>query len=800
MRIAILNGAEEAGAVDELAIVLERRFQGPGSQVRSFYLRDLAVGHCLGEFDCWVRTPGRCRIHDEGQEIERAVHHADLLVFLSPVTFGGYGPQLKKAVDRLIPLILPFFEKRADLTHHQHRYASLPRILGVGWDPIPTPERQRLFRALVESNALNLGLPGWSAAIVGDDRSTWEECIASALDAPMEPGNASGSLEGARSELGDATRASRASDGFGAAPRVAILQASARAPGTSTSESLARYLSEQFALHETHATMVSATSFARDAATAHAAAELLANADVVVVVAPLYVDSLPYLATLALTQVCTLRKTGQGKRPARLVGIVNCGFPEPEQTRFAFGVLREFAREANYVWGGGFAVGGGEAIHGRPLASTGGMTKRLRASLDEAAAALARGGVAPEAASDAVARPFLPPPLYRLVGWTGWWRHARSHGRRLGELRVRPFDDISDEEWERVAMAGSARARPLRVIGKIAETEDAVTVLFEDPAHHPLRYEAGQHLTLELIIDGERARRAYSLSSAPCEAGLSITVKRVAGGLVSNFVHDRLAIGDLVRCYGPSGRFTAGPAPERGQRALLLIAGGSGIVPLAAIARHTLTTEAAAHVTLIYGSSTLERTIFGSALGDLAERYEDRLRLELVLEQPPPEWQRRRGRLDESGLGPILDELELGTLDRVLVCGPDPMRLATRTALGRRGVPAARIFEESFTSPRRASVPEEPQVATMVQPDGATRLIRVIPGQTLLEAALDAGEAISFSCLSGGCGACHVRILESRENVVLDAPNDVTPEERARGEVPSCLVRLAGPIRFQTSP
>jgi ferredoxin-NADP reductase len=369
--------------------------------------------------------------------------------------------------------------------------------------------------------------------------------------------------------------------------------------------------------------------------------------------------SAPDLGLLALEQVFNARRDGQGRRPARLVALLNCGFPEPEQMRFALLMLREFAREAGYIYAGSLPVGGGEAIHGRPLASTGGMTHRLRAALDVAASALAAGQGVPEAASAAAAHPFIAPPFYRLAGWWGWHSQAHAHGLRINALRDRPFDHIDNEEWERLAASGPVRARPLGVVEKIAEGADAVTLVFEDPAHHAQGFEAGQYLTLELPIDGDRVRRAYSLSTAPCDAQWSVTVKRVPGGLVSNWIHDQLEVGSLVRSFGPSGHFTAGPRPATGARCLLLVAGGSGIVPLAVIARELLQTEPDAEIVLIYGSASLQRAIFAALLRHLAQTHGMRLNLQFVFEAPPPGWQGMTGKLDPSTLARFFQQLPI---------------------------------------------------------------------------------------------------------------------------------------------
>ncbi len=796
MQAVILNGADtDTPAVDALCAEVERQLVAQHAAVRTFHLRDFAMGHCLGEFDCWVKSPGRCRIHDEGQEIERAVHDADLLVLLTPVRFGGHGAQLKKAFDRLLPLISPFFEKRADLTHHQHRYQRLPRMAGIGWDATPSVTRVTLFRAFIESNALNLGCPGWSAAVVGGDATQWAAPVARALAAGAVPGNASGSLEGATRTLHEAMAAEPSMPAIAARPTVAVLLASARAAGTSTSESLARYLEQQLERAGAEVRFVPATAFVRDAATAKRAARQLADADVLVVASPLYIDTLPYLGLLALEQVFNARRDGQGRRTARLVALLNCGFPEPEQMRFALLMLREFALEAGYIYAGSLPVGGGEAIHGRPLASTGGMTHRLRAALDVAASALAAGQGVPEAASAAAAHPFIAPPLYRLAGWWGWHSQAHAHGLRINALRDRPFDHIDHEEWERLAASGPVRARPLRVVEKITEGADAVTLVFEDPAHHAQGFEAGQYLTLELPIGGDRVRRAYSLSAAPCDAQWSVTVKRVPGGLVSNWIHDQLEVGSLVRSFGPSGHFTAGPRPATGARCLLLIAGGSGIVPLAVIARELLQTEPDAEIVLIYGSASLQRAIFAAPLRHLAQTHGMRLNLQFVFEAPPPGWQGMTGKLDPSTLARFFQQLPMASFQRAMLCGPDGMRAAARQALLEQGFAADRIAEESFSSPRRAHVPAEPQTATLTGPEGVQAI--AVPGdKTLLEAALDAGVSISFSCCSGGCGACRVNVTEQPEHVVLDEPNEVSADDLAKGVVPACLARLRGPIGF----
>jgi ferredoxin-NADP reductase len=784
MRAVILNGADQSkDASDVIATDLEARYVAEGAEVRHFILRDQVVGHCQGDFDCWIRTPGRCRIKDEGQQIERAVHDADLVAMTTPIVFGGYGPHLKKATDRLIPLILPFFVRTADLTHHAHRYERLPAIAGIG---IGDPQEAELFAAFVESQALNLGASGWSASVVAPDTQKAN----GNLPDPLPPANPSGSSDGAAARLAVEITADPVSAIYPPHPRVAVLVVSARPAGANTSLSIASYLARQFDELGSHVDIVMATEFARDPGRASIAARVLADADILAVISPLYVDALPYLGIVALREAAALRQIA---RPQRVMGVVNCGFPEPEHTRFAFAGLRAFARQTGAHYAGGLPVGGGEAIHGRDLVQVGGMTTPLRAALDAAAQAIAGGGVIPPDVSASLAHPVMPPALYRIVGGMGWRFRAASSGLWPGQLKARPFDTLTEAEWQAEAQTGGPGGRPLRVVGKRTETEDTVTILFEDPAHDPLTYTAGQYITLDVAIGGTRVRRAYSLASTPDEPGLAITVKRVPGGVMSNHLHDALAIGDILRSHGPSGNFgIVDPAA----RQVLLIAGGSGIVPLAAIARTVLRTNPKAQVKLVYGASSLARAIYSDMLEAMVQTEGGRFALHWVLEQPEPGHDASKGRVDEGGCGALLTTLDPTRQDAVLICGPDGMRASARAMLAARGVDMARVQEESFVSPRPAAGSDKPEQAIVVS-NGKETTFKVLPGQSLLDAALDAGQFIDFSCLCGGCGSCAITILDGLSHMALDAPNTVSASASAQGIVPACITRINGTVRFR---
>jgi multimeric flavodoxin WrbA len=135
-------------------------------QVETVELRNKKLATCIGCFGCWIKTPGQCILKDEGQEICKAVARSDLLVLLTPLTFGGYSFELKKIVDRLIPNLLPLFTKINGEMHHKTRYEKNPKLLAIGYQPQHDEESERIFRELVHRNSINMDSPVKYAEIV----------------------------------------------------------------------------------------------------------------------------------------------------------------------------------------------------------------------------------------------------------------------------------------------------------------------------------------------------------------------------------------------------------------------------------------------------------------------------------------------------------------------------------------------------------------------------------------------------------------------------------------------------------
>ena len=167
MQAVILDGALRRDAITPtVAAHIHDILTGAAWIVETIALRDKKIAYCLGCFECWIKTPGQCKIDDEGRAVTAAMLTSDLVIYLTPLTFGGYSSELKKALDRSICLVSPFFTRIDGEVHHQPRYLHYPALLGVG---IGDAGQAQLFARLIERNAINLHAPMHAAVVVNSD-------------------------------------------------------------------------------------------------------------------------------------------------------------------------------------------------------------------------------------------------------------------------------------------------------------------------------------------------------------------------------------------------------------------------------------------------------------------------------------------------------------------------------------------------------------------------------------------------------------------------------------------------------
>jgi 3-ketosteroid 9alpha-monooxygenase subunit B len=329
---------------------------------------------------------------------------------------------------------------------------------------------------------------------------------------------------------------------------------------------------------------------------------------------------------------------------------------------------------------------------------------------------------------------------------------------------------------------------PLRISRVVRETADATSFVLDVPCElrDSFVYEAGQFCTFRATIDGEPYLRSYSMSSAPAVGDdMQVTVKRVPGGIVSNWMNDALGPGDTVEASCPAGVFVLGG----NERDIVACAGGSGITPVFSILKTALATSSR-RVHLLYANRDRDSVIFGTELDTLAERYRDRLLIthHLDVDQGFVDGDevRRFGRfVPRAGADP-----------EHYICGPGPFMDIVTAALRACDVPADAIHIERF-DPVEPPKPDEvtdappPAVQVTVELNGRTATGTYRQGATILQTARQLGLSPPSSCESGNCATCMAKVVEGA--ATMHANNALTADEVSDGWVLTCQGVPASP-------
>jgi ring-1,2-phenylacetyl-CoA epoxidase subunit PaaE len=341
----------------------------------------------------------------------------------------------------------------------------------------------------------------------------------------------------------------------------------------------------------------------------------------------------------------------------------------------------------------------------------------------------------------------------------------------------------------------SVHFHALRVAEIVPETVEANSIRFEIPPElrDEFAFKAGQHLTLRAMINGEEVRRNYSLCTAPAEGDWMVTVKRIAGGLFSNWVGDQLKPGATLEVMVPHGSFTTDFDPAR-QRHLVGIAGGSGITPVMSLVKTLLREEPNSRFTLLYGNRDSSSVIFLEALAALKDKHLGRLEIYHFLDQEEQDIELFNGMLNRARLEEAIEHLvpDAPEVDGWFICGPGPMMDAAEGALLDRNIPKERIHIERFTAdrPPEAVAQEIAQLQTQAEGatvaitlDGRTRRVPFTAGN-ILDSARASGLPAPFACKAGVCATCRAKVTKGK--VEMAARYGLTDEEVAEGYVLTC--------------
>ncbi len=333
----------------------------------------------------------------------------------------------------------------------------------------------------------------------------------------------------------------------------------------------------------------------------------------------------------------------------------------------------------------------------------------------------------------------------------------------------------------------------LRCIDKYFETPDTVSLKLADLSESLLfEFKAGQFINLGVEVDNKMEYRAYSLSSLSGDDCLQLTIKRVDGGKVSNYIIDKLLIGDTVQALPPAGEFNCidhPPKAHQGQKKALLVSAGCGITPVFAMARHWLNNEQHVDIEFLHIARSQQETIYFDLLETYNSVYLD-FKLKLLLKNRG-ETLYPEGRLDAQWLQTLVPDFKDRT---VYLCGPNQFMLDVHSYLSELGFDMANFYQESFTP--AASEPSEvsSESASIFVPDFA-QTIEAQKGEVLADALENAGLPLIVACRSGICGSCKCKV--NKGDVASTSQETLTPEEIEQGYVLACSSTIESDLEVQ---
>ncbi|PMG52015.1 hybrid-cluster NAD(P)-dependent oxidoreductase [Shewanella sp. 10N.286.52.B9] len=352
---------------------------------------------------------------------------------------------------------------------------------------------------------------------------------------------------------------------------------------------------------------------------------------------------------------------------------------------------------------------------------------------------------------------------------------------------------LNADEWQR----GEVQ---LRCTEKWHETHDVVSFRFQGLTPVKFNYKPGQFITFKLEIEGEIVYRSYTMSSSPSRPySIVVTVKRIAGGKVSNFLADKVNQGDIITLVGPDGAFNlVDIAAEK----YLFLSAGSGITPMYSMSRWLLDTKVGSDIAFVHSARTDEDIIFADSLGAMAYRSAQ-FQLSYLLENADELVEgvnhtgndsRMLGRIDIEKLQALVPDFMTRT---IFVCGPEPYMVSVKSWIETSGFEMKNFHQESFTGAVKSPPSSTNTAATTsnFMLSIKDKKVALSAEQTLLDGIESEGLPIIAACRSGVCGACKCQVTsgttESSSTMTL------TAEEIAAGYVLACSTKITSDVSLK---
>lgn len=336
----------------------------------------------------------------------------------------------------------------------------------------------------------------------------------------------------------------------------------------------------------------------------------------------------------------------------------------------------------------------------------------------------------------------------------------------------------------------------LRVKDIYKETTDCSVVTFDVPVdlYQDFSFNAGQHLTLKAIINGEDVRRSYSLCSSPLEQQWKVAVKQIPGGLFSTYVNQELQAGDILEVMAPSGKFGV-PVDTQKKKNYVAFAAGSGITPMLSIIKTHLAAEPDATFKLFYLNRTVKSIIFKEEVEQLRNQYFGRFEIFYFLTKEQRDIELFNGRFNSEKLQTLTKTLiDVSSTDEVFICGPEEMIFLIRDELVAAGLEKEKVHYELFVT--GLSEEDKKRAARLAEQKVEGVEVTIIDGgkefhftmtdeyDNILDAALGAGADLPFACKGGVCSTCKCKVEGG--NVEMKINYALEEDEVAQNLVLSC--------------
>ncbi|WP_351016000.1 hybrid-cluster NAD(P)-dependent oxidoreductase [Shewanella sp. AC91-MNA-CIBAN-0169] len=338
-------------------------------------------------------------------------------------------------------------------------------------------------------------------------------------------------------------------------------------------------------------------------------------------------------------------------------------------------------------------------------------------------------------------------------------------------------------------------------VEKWNETHDVVSFRFQGLTPVKFNFKPGQFITFKLNINGDKVYRSYTISSSPSRPfSLVVTIKKIAGGVVSNYLTESLNVGDEVTVTGPDGIFNL---VDIEADKYLFLSAGCGVTPMHSMSRWLCDTTTDSDIAFVHSAKTVDDIMFANSMASMASRSQH-FNLNYVLESDGNKQNLtdkhastgcESGRLSLETLVKLVPDYQQRT---VFVCGPEPYMAAVKLMLEAAEFDMSQFNQESFGASSamglKAALESNPSTEQFMLSIGDNQ-VQLTGDQSLLDGIESAKLPIIAACRSGVCGACKCQVVSG--TTVSSSKMALTADEIAAGFVLACSTKMTSDVRLQ---